>query len=403
MKKVLVLCLVLMACWWSAVPNAQVAKVVFLAPFDGAGTDANPFRVRGFGTVGNLGCIDVRPDPTQAAGRAICGADSLPAGQGIVQLSSRLDEKLTAQRRAQLESALGVTISADATPIEILQLILIELPKTDSRWKALRPSVRDGKLKIHLGGDTPVYQKTAGLPFEDNGLFADVALGLVHVANVFDRYVIGAGTAWALTLATETFTGTDGDLNGRTFVHPWTENQGTGWTIVSNQASITTTGQNDAWMDASLATDDHSVTVTLVSITTPVSLMRCGPIARKPNSATRTYYMWYADAVSSGPEYSLAKRVSGTFTQLTNNTQDPVNGDVLTLEVDGSNLTGKVNGITLAGPTTDVSITGSTYLGIIFNTSSGSNQTCVLDNLIGADITAAPASFGPFKRGRGAG
>jgi hypothetical protein len=62
---------------------------------------------------------------------------------------------------------------------------------------------------------------------------------------------------------------------------------------------------------------------------------------------------------------------------------------VLKLEVDGSNLTGKVGGSTLAGPTTDTDITGNTYLGIAFSTTSGSNQTCTLDNLIGEDIAVA--------------
>ncbi len=380
--KIFLAILLALLCWASA-PQAQTSRVIYLATVQGDGTDANPFRATGYGTTPNQSCIDFRADPTVSTGRMLCAADSLPAGGGINQLASTFGDTVTAPRKAAIEAALGVTLTASNIIDVIAELLTTHARLDGTRWRPLQAG-RDGKYKIWLGTSAPAWQQTAWLwdewQIRDHGLVADVV-------NTLEPTI-----AWAVTLSTETFTGTDGDLDGRTFVYAWTENQGICWSIVSNQASCSANSQNEAWMNASLDTVNHSVTLTLVSLEANASLTRCGPIARKANSSTRTYYFWYADANTGGAEYSLAKRVAGTFTQLTNNTQDPVNGDVLKLPVDGSSLSGYVNGVLLAGPTTDTSIAGNTYLGLAFNSASGSARTCTVDNLIGADITADGAA-----------
>jgi len=373
MARALVLIFAFLLSWTS---SSYAQQVLFLAPVDGTGTDADPRIARGLLTTPGIGCIDL-----QAVNRFICAADSYPAG--VVQLATIID-RLNPARKAAIEAVLGITLTAD-DPMEVIAELLITHARTDgTRWRPLRKDP-DGTYKIYLGSQkTPRWRQTAALyPYiRDNGMVADLWNSTKETAYLAYHYTLEPAVAWATTLATENFTGTDGDLNGRTFVHPWTEFTGTAWAIVSNQAKVTaSTASNEARADAALASVDHAVQATFVS----VSGDRCSLISRKDNTATRTFYMLTADPSFGG--WRIMKSDAGTRTILTGTSQTINANDVGRVEPIGSSISGYVNNTLTVGPTTDTTITTGTYGGIATH-SSGPAETCIIDDWSAYDIIA---------------
>lgn len=377
MKKLLVL--FILACLAPPVGAEEFSLVNTV----GTGTDTDPIRAEN--------CPSASPKiQLGATGKWVCRSATLPSK--AIALAQTTSEPLSTKSKTDAGTALGKTVDATS----VTDLLKKELIDTG----IVQPS-KDGKLKIYFGSQELLYQKTAWVPFEDHGLVADLWNRQKDAANLVYRYTLEPAIAWAVTLATETFTNSDGDLGGRTHVHAWTEHAGTGWTITSNEAFIDANAQSEAWMGSALDTDDHTVTVTLVSLEANAALTRCGPTGRNPGTATRTHYAFAADANTAGAEFNLYRRVAGAFTSLATNAQDPVNGDTIQIILDGTTYEGKVNGVTLIGPTTDGSpITGNLYAGIAFNSSAGTGKICRLDNLIAADIAVPVSAFGQQRRMR---
>lgn len=182
----------------------------------------------------------------------------------------------------------------------------------------------------------------------------------------------------------------------------WTEFQGTGWATVSNRASVTSTSQHEARADTTLSGANQRVSATIVSATADAGgTVRCVPMGRKDNSATRTFYVFWFNMVNNAyTQYETAKRVSGSLSSIATNATDPVAGEVMRLEVDGSNIIGYVNGVLRVGPTTDESIASNTYTWLGYSSNNPTTFNSVLDTFAAED-TAAPSSFSPWRRWRG--
>jgi hypothetical protein len=381
--RMLLTVLLALLCWASA-PQAQTTRIIYLATVQGDGTDANPFRSTGAGTVANQNCIDLRADSTVSTGRMLCAADSLPAGGGINQLASTFGDTVTAPRKAAIEAALGVTLTA-SNIIDVIAEVLTTHARLDgSRWKPLR-SGRDGKYKIWLGGGAAAWQQTAWLWDEwrirDNGLVAD--------ATNYGLEFLQPALAWATSISEDFNCADNASL---TCDLTWTEFTGTEWAIASNQASVsglTGVQQKEARADSSLAGDDHWAQATVAASTSDAGgTTRCGPIARKSNDGTRTFYAFHIGTVDNIiTDSETRKRVAGTATTLVNDGTNLSAGDVLRVYVDGSSVSGYVNGVLHVGPTTDTDITGNTYAGIAYSSNSTITQSCTLDNFSAADIT----------------
>lgn len=393
MRTWLVLLLVVLV--WASTPHAQPTRIVYLATVQGDGSDGNPFRSTGWGTVANQGCIDLRRDPTVSTGRMLCAADTLPAGGGINQLGGSLVDTLTPVRRAVLEAVIGEPITA-STITEVIAEILITRAREDgTRWKPLRAG-KDGKYHIWLGQREEAWQQTAWLyPYVlDNGLVADASNAVLET--------IEPALAWAASIAEDFDCANSASL---TCDLTWTEFFGTEWEIASNQARVTGltgTVQKEARADSALAGESHWAQATLVSMTADNSgTTRCGPMARKDNSSTRTFYT-FAGSMSNSlyVDFETRKRIGGTLTTIATDTTDPVAGDVLQIYVDGSSISGYVNGVLRVGPTTDTSITGNTYTGIAYSSNNTTTQSCVLDNFSAQDIVVTNP-FGPLRRRHG--
>jgi hypothetical protein len=374
---------------WASVPQAQTTRIIYLATIQGDGSDANPFRATGYGTTPNQSCIDFRQDATVSTGRMLCAADSLPAGGGINQLASTFGDAVTAPRKAAIEAALGVTLTASNIIDVIAELLTTHARLDGTRWKPLLAG-RDGKYKIWLGTTTPAWQQTSWLYDEwgirDNGLVAD--------ASNYALEILQPALAWAASISEDFNCSDNASL---TCDLTWTEFTGTDWAIASNQASVsglTGVQQKEARADSTLDSDDHWAQATVGTFTSDNSgTVRCGPLARKANNGTRTFYSYVASQVNNAfTDTETRKRVAGSLTTLVTDTTDPVAGDVIRVYVDGSSVSGYVNGALRVGPTTDTDITSNTYTGIVYAANNNTTQSCTLDNFSAGDITADGAA-----------
>lgn len=323
---------------WCAAPHAQDTREHWLSPKDLVG---DSFQARCLG-MADAGAIDLTPFGVDMFW---CASAALPADMtGVIQIGSSLSSALGA-RKGALASAIKQPVTANT-----VNDLLVELIST-----RLRPG-KDGKLKIYLGHQTPEYQQTAGIPFRDNGLVADIRN---YAADLLEPAI-----ALATTLTLETFP-TNGNLNGSTQVHGWTEFFGTAFDVISNKAQGDNTATTEARADVDLATDDMEVYATITGTVAGGSEVRVGVIGRKDSTTTRSFYAAHG-VYSATPEYRLIKRVTGTSTTLGTNAQDPVNGDVVKLRSDGSSHSLYVNGVELVTPVTDTAITGNTRAGIMY-------------------------------------
>lgn len=373
MKRLVVL--VSLALLWSSTdPQAQVARPHYLTPVYGTGTDQDPFRSGCLGLANN-GNIDLRP---LGIARFLCASDVLPKDMvGVAQLGASIQDHLDVGQKAVLNAIAGKTITATR-----IDDVIVEL---------LAPALRagpDGKLKIFLGGKTPIYQQTAWVPFRDGGLVAD-AVDLLRAATE-------PAIAWASTLATETFN--CADSASITCVHTWTEIAGTTWLIASNQASSTGVQTAIARNDSSLSSTDTTAGVTLISEVNGggSSSTSCGPYVRGANNGNETFYRHTAFSRATGElkEVSLVKSVAGAATVLSTDTTDWANNDVLEVFASGSSISGARNSVTI-NTATDVDITTGTYTGLRYvGTHASSN--CTVDNFTAQDI--ATSSVGVLRR-----
>lgn len=393
MKKLIILLAVLFIGTVTTYPQAQVPKVVYLALVDGTGTETDPFHSRGFGATTGVGCIDLRPDSRIATGRMLCAADTLPASAGIVQIGATFLDRLSAQRKTAIETALGVTLTNDNI-LDVVAELLITHAKTDgTRWRPLQAG-RDGKYKIFLGR-TEAYTQTAWLyPYvTDHGLVADAV-------NWLEPAV-----AWAASL-TEIFTATNGNLDGcqaSGCTHSWTEFVGTAWTIASNQAvaSGSTVGSLAAARNmTALDTVNHRVSATFVSQATGNAAdgtnTSCAVLARKEANATQTFYRTTILLQDAGElnQALLHKTVAGSTTLLASDTTDWTANDVVTVYPNGSTISGQhASGALMS--VTDTEIAGGTYVGIrYFSDYTTGSPSCTIDNLAAYDLD----TFGPLRR-----
>jgi hypothetical protein len=345
------------------VASAQADEYYFSATL-GTGSDTNKYRA---GCAPGASSIDLRA----ATGRDlwICRSTSSVGATNAVILAGT-DKVLGNKVNVALAMGRVVKGSIQSVP-DLLRDLLVD--------SGVIKAGRDGKYKIYLGDPDPIWQATQltydTLGLEDRGKLADL------------WNLVETSVAYAATLSTETFTNSDGDLAGRTHVHPWSEPVGTGWTILTNRANNTTGGGTQLGrLDTSLDTDDFTVTADLTALSrTGGGFARCGIVGRKDNSATQTYYRFYAEKVAA--TWELDRVNAGTATSLGSVATAPADGDVMLLVMDASTITGKVNGATVIGPVTDGSpITGNTYAGIYSNKST-TTMNCDIDNMIVVDIT----------------
>jgi hypothetical protein len=354
---------------------------VYLSPYDGAGTEANPFKSRCYGIPGGRG-VDIRADAKQATGHAVCESTNLPANMTeVVFIGSTRKASLTAQVKNNILTATGKTIVGNTVEEAIKELVIpiLRLPKS-------------GEYTILLGKTQPPIKTAA--TFLNDVHYKGFATAVKEHGVAFARSVTQSTVAWATTLATETFTSSDGNLTGclaTGCTHDWDEFSGTAMVIASNQASATGTTTTVARMTTPVDTVDMTASVTLVNATRggAGTLVSCSVLIRKENNATATFYRNIVAIRSSGELNSteLSKSIAAAITSLDTDTTDWVANDALAVSANDDAIEGTLAGVSRTSAT-DASITAGTYAGFRFSSDSASGN-CAWDNLIVADITTS--------------
>lgn len=353
-------------------------EVTYLSPKIGTGANDNPIRPRR--TPGEW------DDCTELGTHFLCTGSAVPSGAGVIPLSTSAASRLSASEKTALASVTGKTVTVDTFQDLVSDII-------DSRSVLIPPSPDNWQhLKIH---GKEVWARPAPLK-----AFLPGAIKAVETALHLPLDLISVGVAWATTLATETFTASDGDLTGcegRGCTHSWTEPlTSKDWTIVSNQANTATTAGGTGRNQSALATGDHEATATLAAFAASGgSSARCGVIMRKDSGTTDTFYRFVASYPAGvSTEYEMQRRAAGVTTSLATHTQDPAVSDVIKGRIQGNDYTGIVNGSTLIGPTTDASpiTSANTYVGIFMNAGGSSSASCTLDGFIGNDYPIPSSS-----------
>lgn len=124
---------------------------LFLSPYVGAGTKADPFRPQGLDEPG-ASAVDIRLDPTTVDGGGIGWAllwvpSGIPDPSGAIKLADDYGDLLTNPLRNQLNTRLGLDFGPDATIQDAVETIMLRADTL--RWKRIRPT--RGRIEVWLG------------------------------------------------------------------------------------------------------------------------------------------------------------------------------------------------------------------------------------------------------------
>lgn len=200
---------------------------------------------------------------------------------------------------------------------------------------------------INVGTSDSTYKLSGGAP----------GLGLVETATSpvakFGAWTGGDLPAFSGT-SSDNFTRADSGWLGVNWWFPWHDDEGTGWVLSSNAASVAAAGKQ-RWDVAAWTTPlnaNHSSKITVGNLAAGDWL---GPIARYTpgnDASTDNFYM----AVDYSGTLTLYARVAGGWNALTTYSYTAAPGDTVELIATGVNpvlLTVKVNGSTIINAFSD--------------------------------------------------
>lgn len=321
--------------------------MLYLAPWIGTGTKADPFRVKGAdGFALPYTCLDLRIDPTAVAGFCLLHTQNAIVEMGVAQLAAFKDDTVGLALRTSIGNQLGVTLSANTISGLLEELLFQDLGK----WKpVMASSVR--KVKEVVFGMEVWASK-----FHDPG-----PSGNVDPSDDFNR-------------------ADNADLGAN-----WDVMTGeTGWEILGNQANCPAVAlggvdATESWNADTLSADQFSQ-VTLIAFNGGGLSQGTGAAVRC-SAAARTYYRFVTND-EAGVNAQIAKFVAAANTQLATQAVPTAVNDVLRVEAEGSTLRFKLNGA-IKFQATDTSIT-SGRPGITFSSPATSST---VDDWSSGDIT----------------
>ena len=314
------------------------ADVVYLSPFIGTGTEADPIRARGV-FPGPAKCLEIlRPNLQSAVGRwAVCEAPTLPVGAGVVELGASFDEaNLSAGKIAALEVALTRAVVGNS----LKDIIGAAIDATGT----LKSSA--GRVRVVMDGkelySTARPQARVAPPTP-----------LQWLTDAF-RWLVFPQVAWAASYSTE-FNCADAavlDCDGLT----WTEAGGSNWAIGANQAIVTSSIVDRARMDSDLATADHEVEIDVIQIGRGTTdWVRVGPTARNSSSVTNSYDFCSIEDNSAGDLYVYGYLDAGTL--VVSGTVAATAGPMtMKIRMVGDQITCLSDGVAVIGPTTHANV-----------------------------------------------
>jgi hypothetical protein len=200
---------------------------------------------------------------------------------------------------------------------------------------------------------------------------------------------------------TEDFDGAD--KAGVGYDLTWTEFEASHFENASNEIKISgSAGRAGVRCDSELDGDDHYVKAIYRSYNKQSDFVGMGPIGRKDNTGTITYYYWRIAEGTGWDNHNLTKMVGGSETNLDNSGESPVVDETLKLECDGSSIKGYVNDVEKASAS-DSAITGNTYGGFYGGTYHNSDYVTFDDWEAGdlaAGADAMPMAMNTYRQMR---
>lgn len=327
---------------------------VYLSPYVGKGSKADPYRPRGSIDGQPWSSIDLRPDSTKVDGFALLSQNAIDLDPLLTKLSdqsgsSAKSDAISGSLKNSLDTKLAVSIGSVSTLEELLGDLLLN--ERASKWKPLRWSSR-GIKECYLGG---LWFRITGGP--SNPVYMD---------------------------PTDNFNRDDEDPIGGDWSHA-----GAGGTVALASNQLTGTGASGnrfiRWNADSFDNDQFSE----IECVTPGSTADFGAAARIDTGGAVTGYL----AAAYMPEEVLGKLVTGTYTEIFSvDTTNIVATDVLRIEAEGTTIRWILNS-TEEGSVTDSSI-ASGAAGLFMYV-----RDMVLDNWVGGNL-AAPQAYFPYKHRR---
>lgn len=352
------LTLVLIACEASA-------QVLYLSPYEGDGTEANPFRATG-GLPGHT-CKSLRASETQQAGYGLCSGPSVPIRAGVIDLSNK--RAVGKGDRDKIFNERGLAVTASTFDGLISELV-------DSQSVSL--GRKNGRQRIVVAGQD-VWSRPAPL----SSYLPDIWR--------FVKDLVSTPVAWAAATITETWTCADDSTPSYVCDHTWVRSNGTTAQVLTNSIrNVNSVGSNTLYADTALDSTDMQHTLTVVDIDRGTATnVGGGPGIRNPGTGTGTYvYCVARDAASD--EIELGHVVAGSLTTDATVSATIANGDTITTVGVGDQVSCKHNGVTVIWPITENTGSGNVNIAIRFSGSGTATTTLVALDDSHAEFATVP-------------
>lgn len=327
----------------------------YLDQYVGSGVRGDEFRPTAYDDDPDAVAIDLRPDPSVVAGRALVRTSLvLPAQAGRIKIADLLNAK-SAAMITNIQNRLGLNLSNTNVDLRgIMVDLLTNLARTDgTRWRPVVPSLIGARQARQY----------------------EIWLGDL----VWSQPVIAGGAT-----GSDDFTAADSTVVGHQF--SWTETAGA-WENLSNHARLTTNADvDDDFMRCSFDCLTTDMYTDMQLGNNVANYNECYSIARYAAAAQTFYFAaWYQDGGVG--DSTIRKRIANSETRIGSHIANvPVNGDIIRIKCSGSSISHGRNGGTTE-TVTDTSITTGTLGG------AGGYKSA------GADYTIAKVTIGGISDG----
>lgn len=363
---------VLLTFTFLCVASVAQAQVLYLAPYQGDGTEANPFRADS--SITGTECKSLRPSETQVAGYALCKGPSLPVRVGVINLSGK--RAITKADRDAIGADRSLTITA--TTFDALVSELVDKQNVSLGHK-------DGRQRIIVKGEE-VWSRPAPL-----------ASYLPDVWRVV-KEIFTAPIAWAAATLDEDWNCADDTTPNYVCDHTWVRSNGTTATMEGNALRNTNSvGSNTLYNTSTLDSTDmrHRVTVSSIDRGTATNVAG-GAAIRNPGTGTSTYvYCVLRDAATD--QIELGHVVTGALTTDSTASVTVANGDTIAAVGVGDQVSCEHNSVIALGPITENTGSGNVNINVRFSGSGTATTTSVVLDNSHAEF-ASNAVFGPLRR-----
>jgi hypothetical protein len=356
--------------------EAQQTDFLYIATYEGTGTEADPFRAHS--NIRGTECTELRSDQTKGMGLALCEGPVLPTRAGIRDLTGK--RTIAKADRDSLLAAGGVSLTSTTFDGLISELV-------DKQNISL--ARQNGRQRISIKGKE-VWSRPAPL-----ASYLPDAVGVLktafHLPVSIPSYIVSTATAWAAATLNETWTCADDSDGYYSCDNTWTRGGGSVIAIVSNTLRTINSVAVQFVFVTGAGVDStnmyHRLTLTNIARGTATDVAG-GPGIRHTGNATATYvYCVARDGATDELEYG--QLVAGLRTSSGTVAATVANGDTVEVRAVEDQLSCKHNNVTVLGPITNNTGNGNVRPAIRMSGSGTATTTSVVadNSLVGVIST----------------